>query len=198
MIAYLTGKIIDLQTSELTLLTSAGIGYEVGIHEWMYVNLENNTQVELFIHHHITDNNQSLFGFLEKSEKKIFRELLKISWVGWKVAMQILTLWINNLIYSVAHEDNKMIESVKGVWKKMAEKIIIELKDKDFWIEIASAAKSENTSGVVLEKSLTENIKNTLTNMGYQPRDIDRVLWELPEWMEDVGTILPYMIRELS
>ena len=198
MIAYITGKIIDLSSSDVTILTAGGIGYELGIHEWIFIQLALADSVELYVYHHITDNNQSLFGFLDKWEKKVFKELLKISWVGGKVAMQILTLGIHNLIYSVAHDDNKMIESVKGVWKKMAEKIIIELKDKEFGISWSSSEQKQNASGIILEKSLSENIKNTLTNMGYQPRDIERVMLELPEEMEEVGVILPYMIRELS
>jgi len=124
-------------------------------------------------------------------------ELIKISWIWWKVAMQILSLWIDNLIAAVWIWDNKMIQSVKWIGKKMAEKIIIELKDKDFWIELNTInATKENLK--VLDISKFEPIKQTLKNMWYIWKDIDKVLQKLPEDITDTGEILWWVIKELS
>ncbi|MDD2871535.1 MAG: Holliday junction branch migration protein RuvA [Candidatus Gracilibacteria bacterium] len=196
MISYLKGTIIDLNFHSLTILTSGGVGYEVGINELTYSKLGLESEVGLYIYHHITENNQTLFGFIEPEEKKVFSELIKISGVGGKVAMQILSLGIERLVFAIKGEDNKTIEGIKGIGKKMAEKIILELKDKDFGISFhdKDTIKKANT----ISADLHISIKSTLTNMGYNPRDIDRLLSDLPDGMNSAGEIIPFVIRELS
>mgnify|MGYP002079334935 CR=1 FL=1 len=140
-----------------------------------------------------------MFGFETLEEKKLFTELLKISGIGGKVGLQILMLGNNALIEAVQHEDTKTIESIKGIGKKMAEKIILELKDKDF-VKGFQASKTKKSSLIhtSLPQSLLENIKITLQNMGYHPQDIDKVLQLLPKEYQNLEQILPFMIRELS
>ena len=196
MISYLKWKIIELDILSLTVLTDSGVWYNVWINELTYSKLWIDSEVWLYVYHHITEWHQSLFWFIDSWEKKVFTELIKISWVWWKVAMLILWLWIERLVMAVKSDDNKTIEWIKGIWKKMAEKIIIELRDKDFWISINSSetVKKANT----ISWDLHTSIKSTLTNMGYNPRDIDKVLLDLPEWIDEAGDIIPYVIKELS
>ena len=78
----------------------------------------------------------------------------------------------------------------------MAEKVILELKDKDFVKNYAG--KTVTSSGVTIDGSLYENIKFTLTNMGYNPGQIDKVLQDLPSWMNSAETIIPYVIQNLK
>lgn len=197
MISYIKWKIIDLDFNYVVILTASGLGYELGINEQIYAKLALEEETELFVFHHKTENSEMLFWFTEKLEKKIFQELIKISWVWWKVAMQILSLWVEKLVRAAKTEDNKTIESIKWVWKKMAEKIILELKDKDLWFEVL--AKNQNTQKqIFLEESLLSSIKSTLTNMWYNQKDVENILRELPEDLTDAGTILPYAIKHLS
>ena len=196
MISYLEGKVIELDFTFVSILTSGWVWYDVGINELTYSKLWVDSEIWMYIYHHITEWNQSLFGFIEREEKKVFSELIKISWVWWKVAMQILSLWIERLILAIQWEDNKTIEGIKWIWKKMAEKIIIELRDKDFWVVIndTETIKKANT----ISWDLHTSIKSTLTNMWYNSRDIDNVLWKLPEWIDNAWDIIPYVIKELS
>lgn len=196
MISYLKWKIIELDFLSLTVLTNTWVWYEVWINELTYSKLALNSEVELYIYHHITEWNQNLFGFIDLEEKKVFTELIKISWVWWKVAMQILSLGIERLLIAISSEDNKTIESIKWIGKKMAEKIIMELRDKDFWISVKSTDTVKKAN--IISWDLHISIKSTLVNMGYNPRDIDKILCELPEWINDAGNIIPYIIRELS
>ncbi|QFR39671.1 Holliday junction branch migration protein RuvA [Candidatus Gracilibacteria bacterium 28_42_T64] len=197
MISYLKGEIIELDFNSLTILTSGGVGYAVVINEIISANLVLNDDAEIFIYHHKTENSEALFGFLEKSDKDVFTELIKISGVGGKVAMQILSLGIERLIHAIQSADNKTIEGIKGIGKKMAEKIILELKDKEFKVQVDTSSGT-NTAKVFIDRSLFEQIKDTLVNMGYQGKDVERVLEGLPEEMKGAGDILPYCIRELS
>ena len=194
MISYLKWKIIELDFTNASILTSGWVWYSVGINELTYSKLCLESEVEMYIYHNISEWHQALFGFIEPEEKKVFSELIKISWVWGKVAMQILSLWIERLVIAIQDEDNKTIEWIKWIWKKMAEKIVLELRDKDFWIISSDTIKKANT----ISWDLHSSIKSTLTNMGYNPRDIDKILLELPEWMNNAGEIIPYVIRELS
>jgi len=176
--------------------TSGWVWYEVFINEITYWELISREEVDMYIYHHITENDQTLFGFIESEEKKVFRELIKISGVGWKVALSLLSLRIWNLITAVQSGDNKMIESVKWIGKKMAEKVILELKDKDFVKNYAG--KTMTSSWVTIDGILYENIKFTLTNMWYNPSQIDKVLQDLPEGMNSAEAIIPYVIQNLK
>lgn len=195
MIWYINWKIIDLDFTHVTVLTNSWLGYDVWINELIYSNLALNEEVSLFVYHSISENYESLFWFIDKSEKKIFTELIKISWIGWKVAMQILSLWTDRLSIAIKNEDNKTIESVKWVWKKMAEKIIIELKDKEFLNDIKISNPNKKQS---ISPDLHSSIKSTLTNMWYNPRDIDNILSELPDDLTETKDIIPFVIKNLS
>ena len=92
MIAYISGKILEISETAVTLLPESGVGYEVGINELTFSKLVLREEASLYIYHHITENNQSLFGFETLEEKKLFTELLKISGIGGKVGLHILML----------------------------------------------------------------------------------------------------------
>lgn len=195
MIWYLKWEVVDLNPNNLVLLTSGGVGYSVWITSITFAEVSSWLELELYVYHHITESSESLFGFLEKSDKNVFEELIKISWVWWKVALQILSLWSSRLAQAVRDDDKKTIESIKWIGKKMAEKIVLELKDKDFiktevWV-------SENTAQVKIEKEVHEEVKSTLSAMWYNPRNIDKVLSRLPNWVEEVWEIISFVIKEL-
>lgn len=196
MISFISGKVIDLDLTNISVLTSGWVWYNIWINELTYSKLSMDSEVSIYVYHHITEWNQSLFGFINKEDKKVFSELIKISGIWGKVAMQILSLWIERLVIAIEWKDNKTIEWIKWIWKKMAEKIILELKDKDFGIVIwdSDVVKKANT----ISGDLRTSIKSTLTNMWYNPRDIDRVLSTLPEDMTDAWNIIPFVIKELS
>ena len=201
MICYITWKILDLQATKIEVLLESWIAYELGISEINYAQIKNENKefVELFVSHQINENSQSLYWFLTREEKQVFEELIKISWVWGKVALLILSLGIDNLALAVVNEDKKVIEQVKWIWKKMAEKIILELKDKDF-IKQKAIFKQEQKEEkqIKLDVDIIESVKNTLWNMGYNPKDVQKALEELPDDFTDLNDILPWVIRKLG
>jgi len=173
-------------------MTQWGVGYQVWISELTYASLSLEQAIEMPVYHHITEWNQSLFWFWDISEKSIFTELIKVSGIGGKVAMQMLSLWSSRLIGAVQSADNKTIESIKGIWKKMAEKVILELKDKDFVVSGVS-----ETGAPVKVSSTHADVVATLVNMWYERSDIERVLSQLPEDIKDLWEIIPYIIKNI-
>lgn len=204
MIAYLKWKIIDLESNKVVVLTNSGLGYEVLISELVYANLQGLEEIEFFIHHHRTENSQILFWFIEKEEKQIFEELIKVNGVGWKVALNILSIWILRLIGAITSADNKTIESIKWIGKKWASKIILELKDSDVIKSYSSindtGSKSTNSkigTGTGLISQKHQDIINTLVAMWYKKEDIEKTLVNLPESIISINEIIPFVIKNL-
>lgn len=198
MLWYLKWKIIDLEANSLLILTDSWIWYELIINELVYSKLIHESETEVYVYHHITENSQSLFWFMTKEEKEIFKELIKVSWIGWKVAINILNLWIDKLIQAVRLEDENTITTVPGIGKKMASKMILELKDKDFIKYANIEAKSTSSKSIKIESSLQTTVIESLTNMWYKKQDIERVLADLPENIQNLNDIIPYVIRNIN
>lgn len=200
MIGYISGKILEVSDTSVLILASSWVGYDIGINEISFATLATREEAELYVYHHITEWGQSLFGFTTLQEKQLFTELIKISGVGWKVALQILSLGKHRLIEALQNDDKKTIESIKGIGKKMAEKIVLELKDKPFVTShISTGTENKSTTEqTTLPATLLENITGTLQNMWYQNRDIERVLLQVPSEYSSLEEILPFVIKELS
>ena len=198
MIWYIKWKIIESESSNITILTSSWIWYEIIINELTYwkLNSLDREDMHLFIFHQKTENSELLFWFLEKEEKQIFKELIKISWIWWRNAILLLNLWVDKLIESIIQKDNKTIESVKWIWKKMTEKIILELKDKDFIKDYD--LKSRNNYENKNEIKKYDDIINSLTTMWYESEKIKEILKETPESIKETWEIIWFVIRKLN
>jgi len=199
MIAYLKWKIIELQSNKVVILVNSGVGYEVLISELVYSNLQGLEEIELFIYHHRTENSQILFGFIEKEEKQIFEELIKVNGVWWKVALNILSIWILRLIEAIKTADNKTIESIKWIGKKWASKIILELKDSDVIKSYTNISwkNTENKEKHIDFSQKHQDVINTLVVMWYKKEDIEKTLAELPESISSINDIIPFVIKNI-
>ena len=200
MIAYLKWKIINLESNKVVILTASGVGYEVLISELVSISLQWLEEIEIFIHHHRTENFQFLFWFTEKEEKQIFEELIKVNWIGWKVALNILSIWITKLVNAINSTDNKTIESIKWIWKKWASKIILELKDSDIiksYKNVSNSSNSNNLENNNISSDKYQDVINTLVAMWYKKEDIEKTLAKLPESISSINDIIPFVIKNI-
>lgn len=199
MISYITGTIKNIDITSIIIATSGWVGYEIIINELVYAHIYDKPEVEMYIYHNISENGQSLFGFLTFEDRSLFKELIKISGVWGRVAQNILSLGSNRLKKAIFEDDKKTIESVKWVGKKMAEKIVLELQDKDIIQIQAYETKSEkgNNPKSTLEKTQRSEILSTLTMMGYNAKKVEDILNTLPEWYETLEKIIPYVIKNI-
>lgn len=200
MLSYIKWTIKNIELNSVIILTDSWVWYEIIINELTYSKIFDKENIELFLFHNINENGQSLFGFLEIEERIFFKELIKISWIWWRVAQTILSLWILRLKDAILNADNKTIESIKWVWKKMAEKIILELSDKDFiknHIVLDSWTKNNSKDISNIDKWLKEEILWSLTLMWYNPKKVQEILWTLPENLKTLQEIIPYVIKNI-
>ncbi len=130
MIAFVRGHFIA-KTPASVIVDVNGVGYELQISLHTYSDISNKESGQLLTYLHITDNGQTLFGFAEAKEKELFLQLLSVSGIGAATARMILSgMKPAEIIKAVVQNNTKLLSSIKGIGKKTAERIVLELKDK--------------------------------------------------------------------
>lgn len=130
MIAFLRGKFIFPSAAQV-IIDVNGVGYEVQISLNTYDAVQQTKEGQLFTYLHITENAQTLYGFSTLEEKKLFLHLISVSGVGASTARMMLSgLAPDELIKAIVQNNIKQLESIKGIGKKTAERLVVELKDK--------------------------------------------------------------------
>ncbi|MFA7299724.1 MAG: Holliday junction branch migration protein RuvA, partial [Sideroxydans sp.] len=173
MIGRLTGILLE-KTPPQILLDVQGVGYEVAVPMSTFYNLPAlNEKVVLHTEFIVREDAHLLFGFLTHEERITFRQLLKISGVGPKLALSVLSgLSISDLAVAVANKDATRLNKIPGVGKKTAERLLLELQGK-----FAAGATS---TGVVVAVSAGNDISNALLALGYNEKEADWVARQLP------------------
>ena len=130
MIAHLQGKLIEKTPTEV-VIDCGGVGYHVNISLHTYSLLPQSDTIKLFTYLQIKEDAHTLFGFVEKSEREIFKMLLSVSGIGASIARTMLSsLEPKQIIQALAVGDLGTIQSIKGIGSKTAQRAILDLKDK--------------------------------------------------------------------
>ncbi len=130
MIGKLTGKILEKNPPEI-LLEVGSIGYEILCPMSSFYAMGDSDNLSLYTHLQVKEDSHTLYGFVTKDEKTLFRELIRVNGIGPKVALAILShLDIAALMSAVAGEDDALLAKTPGIGKKTAQKLIVELKDR--------------------------------------------------------------------
>ncbi len=144
MIGYLSGKIMNL-TAESAIIVAGGVGYEVLLSGAASESLNGKTEGEVYTYLKVGEDGVSLFGFVSPEEKNMFLQLITVSGVGPKMGIAVLSqMDVNRLAAAIATSDVKALTAVKGLGKKTAERIILELREK-----VGALAKGEAPSAGV-------------------------------------------------
>jgi Holliday junction DNA helicase RuvA len=130
MITHLQGKLVE-KTPTQVVIDCNGVGYHVNISLHTYSLLPNTDFIKLFTHLQIKEDAHTLFGFVEKSEKEIFKMLLSVSGIGASIARTMLSsLDPKQITNAIASGDVMTIQSIKGIGSKTAQRVILDLKEK--------------------------------------------------------------------
>ena len=148
MIAYLKGKVLTL-TAETAILEVNGVGYEIYCSGGAFRKLFIGEAAELYTYLQVKEDGVTLFGFASTREKELFLKIVSVSGVGPKLGISVLTgLSADELTQAIATADVKRLSAVKGLGKKTAEKIVLELHGKISAAEVMSASGTDLTAGV--------------------------------------------------
>lgn len=174
MIASLRG--VAEKNVEGVILDVAGVGYGVSVTSEDFGKLADGKEAKLYVHEHIREQGYDLFGFTLLDTKKLFEQLLNVKNVGPKVAMAVLDLGSASVVRgAIAAGDVKLLQSAKGVGKRAAEQIVVELRDK---VGLAPGASAEDVvyrPGVNTQDEAVE----ALISLGYSPQDAATALQKI-------------------
>ncbi len=179
MISYIEGTVRDIEAKHVCVLTTSGVGYEVQLGKADIERLEQGQSASFFIHTHVREDSFELFGFIERSDKIMFEQLTSISGIGPRSALSILSLSGSQVLYEhVVKNNTAYLTQISGIGKKIAEKIVLELKDK-----LPKIAFDFNTQGNAETVSVSENLEvfEALKAMGYSHKEAKDALANIPK-----------------
>ena len=191
MIGHLKGKITNKNPPEI-LIEVEGVGYEVLCPMSTFYALDDLTEdILLFTHLSIKEDAHTLFGFISKDEKNVFRELIRVNGVGPKVALAILSnLSVQSLVECISTEDADLLAKTPGIGKKTALKLIVELQDRLGKLELTGTIEKTR----VLNQSSNPNSKQAieaLQSLGFKVKEANRMVSKI----EDQGLSTEQIIR---
>ncbi len=130
MIATLEGTVSE-KLADVVVLSVNGVGYGLLVPAEEYSQLKTGDSAKLYIYEHIREQAHDLFGFLAKDTKSLFEQLIEVNGVGPKMALSMLSIGsAQDVRQSIASGDVKFIQQANGVGKRVAERVVVELKDK--------------------------------------------------------------------
>jgi Holliday junction DNA helicase RuvA len=162
MIAHLRGRLFSKQPGQ-AIVEAGGVGYDVTISVPTFTALpREGAEVALFIHTHVREDALSLFGFMDRNEKRLFERLITVSGVGPKLAVTILSgLDPERTVAAIRGQDHATLTLIPGVGKKLAERLVVELKEK--LEDLAVATPARQPAGPA-----ADDVLSALVNLGYQ------------------------------
>lgn len=172
MISYLNGEVAS-KDIDFIVIDVGGVGYGVRVSLSDYEKLPVNSKAKLYIYEHIREDAHDLFGFINQGTLNLFHQLISVKNVGPKVALAILSIGSESTIReAIAGGDVKKLQTAKGVGKRAAEQIIVELRDK---VGLVSSIEAE---GVVSRSALDQNDEavQALVALGYSEYDAQKAL----------------------
>ena len=173
MIAVLSG-VVDEKLDDYIVIDVQGVGYGVNVDLEDYNNLKVGENYRLYIYEHIREQSHDLFGFLSRDTKKLFEQLLEVNGVGPKMALNMLSIGSSSeLKQAIAGGDVKYISQANGVGKRVAERVVVDLKDKVGLIGVDLEATGLLTSEASLSK---DDAAEALISLGYSAGDAARAL----------------------
>jgi Holliday junction DNA helicase RuvA len=190
VIARLSGTLLDKNPPYLVIDVS-GVGYEVEAPLGVFSNLpENGKQMAILIHHHFSQDSQTLYGFASLGERELFRKLLKISGIGAKMALNILSgASGEELARYVAVGDVAALTRLPGIGKKTAERIIMELRDKLEGLSV-SATGGSAAGGQPVNTDPASEASHALASLGYKLAEVNRMVSAVAEAGMDAEEII--------
>ncbi|MBF1522994.1 MAG: Holliday junction branch migration protein RuvA [Prevotella salivae] len=181
MIEYIKGQLAEL-TPALAVVEAAGVGYALNISLTTYSGIQGKKEVKLYVHEALTtggrDDSFTLFGFVNKQERELYRLLITVSGVGANTArMMLSSMNPTELCNAIANGDERMIKTVKGIGLKTAQRIIVDLRDK---IMASGIANELHVGGEKAESTLNNAVKEeavaALTMLGFSPAPVAKVV----------------------
>ncbi|QDQ26969.1 Holliday junction branch migration protein RuvA [Chitinimonas arctica] len=179
MIGKLTGKLLEKHPPHI-LLDVHGVGYELDVPmSTLYVLPHAGETASLYTHFVVREDAQLLYGFATRGERETFRQLVKVSGIGPKIALAVLSgLTADELAMAVERDDAPRLAKVPGIGKKTAERLILELRGK---LAGTTALHAHAAGLFVAPASARDDVVNALLGLGYNEREANAAIKGMPD-----------------
>ena len=192
MISFIKGKVED-RYENAVIIENHGIGYEIFVSTPTLRWLNEGEEAALYTYLSVKEDGIALFGFSSKEERDVFLSLLTISGVGPKLAISVLSgIALEELVHAIATANVKALSSIKGIGKKTAERIVLELKDKLKPMHWEEAEQSESISQDMKDEAVI-----ALSALGFTKNEAVRAISRLQKTYTDVNDLISDALRSM-
>jgi len=193
MYEYIRGNIADISPANI-VIDAGGVGYFISISLNSYSQLSGKKEARLFLHQVVREDAHLLYGFAEQNERELFRNLISVNGVGANTAIMMLSsLTPDEIRSAVATGNVAVLQGVKGIGAKTAQRIIIDLKDK--------LGKLQETGQILLSADNTKQIEalSALVMLGFAKKDAEKVVNKIGNEQPDasVEAIIKQALKRL-
>ena len=186
MIAYLRGTVLLKQAGQI-IIETGGVGYEVSVPLAVLERVHEGQEAALFVHHAVRDDGHYLYGFLTLQQRGWFREMIRVSGVGPKIALLILSGFdVDMLTQIVRNQDSAALIKLPGVGKKTAERLLIELNDRVARLPVGVAS----SQGIIRPASAKLDAEEALVALGYKPAEAAQLIERVGDDDADTDTLI--------
>jgi len=186
MIGYLEGT-IQKKIDNNVIVKCNGVGYLVYIPKILLSEIEENEPIALYIHTAVSEDSIRLFGFQEIESLKMFQLLITVSGVGPKTGLEIMNNPLSSLKYAISKGDSTLLVKTKGIGKKTAERIIIDLKGK--------VSSEDKPSDYEDYKDIDADAILALQNLGFRRHQIIQKMQTMPKEITKTEDIIRYFLQ---
>ena len=182
MIEYIKGELTEL-TPVLATVEAAGVGYGLNISLYTYSALQRGglgNSTKLYVYEAIREDAHVLYGFSSKKEREMFMLLITVSGVGTNTARMMLSgMSVNELCAAISTGNARLMQSVKGIGKMTAQRIIVDLKDKIVTLGIADEIPAGGSMASPVDTAVRDEAVAALTMLGFSPAPTQKVVVQI-------------------
>ena len=179
MIEYIKGELTEL-TPALATVEAAGVGYGLNISLNTFSAIQGKKEVRLYVYEAIREDAHVLFGFCNKKEREMFLLLITVSGVGANTARMMLSgMSVSELCSAISTGNAKLIQSIKGIGKMTAQRIIVDLRDKIVALGIADEIPAGGIVSAPVNHAVRDEAVAALTMLGFAPAPTQKVVVQI-------------------
>ena len=186
MIEYIKGELTEL-TPAMATVEAAGVGYGLNISLITFSAIQGKKEVKLYVYESIREDAYVLFGFVNKKEREMFELLITVNGVGANTARMMLSgMSVAELCNAISTGNARLIQSIKGIGKMTAQRIIVDLRDKIVALGIAEEIPTGGQIAAPVNNQVKDEAVSALTMLGFSPAPTQKVVLQILQEKPDL------------
>jgi Holliday junction DNA helicase RuvA len=179
MIEYIKGELTEL-TPALATVEASGVGYGLNISLITYSAIQGRKEVKLYVFESIREDAHVLYGFANKKEREMFEQLITVSGVGTNTArMMLSSMSVSELCDAISTGNARLIQTIKGIGKMTAQRIIVDLRDKIVALGITDEIPAGGQVSAPVNNEVKDEAVSALTMLGFSPAPTQKVVVQI-------------------